>query len=106
MQALVKYDKGPGNVRLEDMPDPKVEDGRVIMEVNSCGICGTDLHVYHDTFKNYPPVILGHEFSAKVVEKGKHTDAVEIGARYSVLGALAVHCGQCEYCYSGEFMFC
>jgi len=106
MKALVKYDKGPGNVELREMPEPQVEDGRVIVEVNSCGICGTDLHVYHDTFKNYPPVILGHEFSGRVVEKGKNIDGVDKGQRYSVLGALAVHCGRCEYCRSGEFMFC
>ncbi|NHF58935.1 alcohol dehydrogenase catalytic domain-containing protein [Flavobacteriaceae bacterium TP-CH-4] len=106
MEALVKFDKGPGNVRLQEMPDPKVEEGKVIMEVNSCGICGTDLHVYHDTFKNYPPVILGHEFSAKVIEKGKNTDGIDLGARYSVLGALTVICNNCEYCHSGEFMFC
>jgi len=106
MQALVKYDKGPGNVRLQEMPDPQVEEGKVILEVNSCGICGTDLHVYHDTFKNYPPVILGHEFSGRVVQKGKHTDGIDLGNRYSVLGALTVICNNCEYCHSGEFMFC
>jgi len=106
MEALVKYDKGTGNVRLQDMPDPQVEDGKVILEVNSCGICGTDLHVYHDTFKNYPPVILGHEFSGRVVEKGRNTDGVDLGNRYSVLGAIAVVCNNCEYCFSGEFMFC
>lgn len=106
MEALVKFAKGPGNVRLQHMPEPTVADGKVIMEVNSCGICGTDLHVYHDAFKNYPPVILGHEFSGRIVEKGKYTNGVEIGQRFSVLGALAVHCGQCEYCHSGEFMFC
>ncbi len=106
MEALVKYDKGPANVRLQEMPDPQVENGKVILEVNSCGICGTDLHVYHDTFKNYPPVILGHEFSGKVVEKGKNTEGIDLGARYSVLGALTVICNNCEYCHSGEFMFC
>ena len=106
MEALVKYDKGPGHVRLQEMPEPLIEPGRVIMEVNSCGICGTDLHVYHDTFKNYPPVILGHEFSGRIVDKGRNTDGVEVGQRFSVLGALAVQCGQCEYCHSGEFMFC
>lgn len=106
MEALVKYDKGPGNVEIRQMPEPKVESGKVILEVNSCGICGTDLHVYHDTFKNYPPVILGHEFSGKVIEKGKNTEGINLGNRYSVLGALTVICNNCEYCHSGEFMFC
>jgi len=91
---------------MQYMPQPQVEDGKVILEVNSCGICGTDLHVYHDTFKNYPPVILGHEFSGTIVEKGKHTEGIDLGNRYSVLGALTVICNNCEYCQSGEFMFC
>ncbi len=106
MEALVKYDKGQGNVRLQDMPDPQVEDGKVILEVNSCGICGTDLHVYHDMFKNYPPVILGHEFSGRVIEKGRNTEGIDLGSRFSVLGAPTVICNNCEYCHSGEFMFC
>ncbi|WP_299533606.1 alcohol dehydrogenase catalytic domain-containing protein [Ulvibacterium sp.] len=106
MEALVKYDKGQGNVRLQYMPDPKVKKGQVILEVNSCGVCGTDLHVYHDTFKNYPPVILGHEFSGQVVEKGPNTDGIDLGGRFSVLGALTVVCNDCEYCHSGDFMFC
>lgn len=106
MEALVKYQKGHGNVELRDMPDPQATDGKVILEVNSCGICGTDLHVYHDSFRNYPPVILGHEFSGKVIEKGKGTDMVDLGARFSVLGAVAVQCGECRYCQSGEIMFC
>lgn len=62
MEALVKYEKGPGHVRLQDMPMPVPADNQVLLEVDCCGICGTDLHVYHDTFRNYPPVILGHEF--------------------------------------------
>ncbi|MEO1011386.1 MAG: alcohol dehydrogenase catalytic domain-containing protein [Bacteroidota bacterium] len=106
MKALVKYDKGEGNVRIQDMPEPRITKGSVILEVNSCGICGTDLHVYHDTFKNYPPVILGHEFSGRVVEKGSQTDGIALGDRFSVLGAPTVVCNNCEYCHSGEFMFC
>ncbi|MEM9141568.1 MAG: alcohol dehydrogenase catalytic domain-containing protein [Bacteroidota bacterium] len=106
MKALVKYDKGEGNVRIQDMPEPELTRDRVILEVNSCGICGTDLHVYHDTFKNYPPVILGHEFSGRVVEKGSRTHGIALGERYSVLGAPTVICNNCEYCHSGEFMFC
>ncbi|NAS11027.1 zinc-dependent alcohol dehydrogenase [Poritiphilus flavus] len=106
MKALVKYQKGAGNVRLQDMPDPETDSGKVILEVNSCGICGTDLHVFHDTFKNYPPVILGHEFSGKVVDKDPALKGIDIGSRFSVLGAIAVSCGNCEYCNNGEFMFC
>lgn len=106
MEAVVKYAKGHGHVELRDMPEPTPLDNQVVLEIACCGICGTDLHVYHDTFKNYPPVILGHEFSGKVVEVGKGVKDVALDDTFSVLGAVAVTCGQCRYCQQGEFMFC
>lgn len=106
MKALVKYEKGEGHVDLMDMPEPEMQPNQVLMEVHCCGICGTDLHVYHDTFKNYPPVILGHEFSGTVIDKGAEVSNVRPGDTFSVLGATAVTCGECSYCRSGEFMFC
>ena len=106
MKAVVKYQKGSGHVELRDMPDPECADNKVVLEIAHCGICGTDLHVYHDTFRNYPPVILGHEFSGRIVEVGRDVKDVGIGEAFSVLGATAVQCGSCEYCESGEIMFC
>ncbi|WP_020527748.1 zinc-dependent alcohol dehydrogenase [Flexithrix dorotheae] len=106
MEALVKYQKGYGNVALQDVDQPKCSDDQVLLEIDCCGICGTDLHVFHDTFRNYPPVILGHEFSGTVVETGKKVTSVQKGEKFSVLGATAVKCGECSYCQSGEFMFC
>jgi len=106
MKAVVKYDKGSGNVDYRDMPEPECEDNKVIIEIAHCGICGTDLHVFNDTFKNYPPVILGHEFSGNIIELGKNVSGVKLGDSFSVLGATAVQCGRCEYCESGKIMFC
>ncbi len=106
MQALVKFERGPGHVALQDMPEPVCQEDQVLLEVDACGICGTDLHVYHDTFKNYPPVILGHEFVGKVVEIGSRVKTVSKGDAFAVLGATAITCGHCTYCVRGEFMFC
>jgi L-iditol 2-dehydrogenase len=106
MKAVVKYEKGKGHVELREMPDPQCTADKVILEVAHCGVCGTDLHVYSDTFRNFPPVILGHEFSGRVVEVGKNVKDVKLDDAFSVLGATAVQCGRCEYCESGEFMFC
>lgn len=106
MKAVVKFDKGSGNVALVDMPEPKVADNQVLIEVAHCGICGTDLHVFHDRFKNYPPVILGHEFTGKVMETGKNAPKELLNKNFSVLGATAVTCGKCYYCHGGDFMFC
>ncbi len=107
MLALVKTAPGHGRVALIEMPDPSPSGDQVKLEVIQCGICGTDLHVLHDTFRNFPPVILGHEFVGRVVEEGKNVrGSTEPSARYAVLGATAVTCGTCNPCRSGEFMFC
>jgi L-iditol 2-dehydrogenase len=95
MKALVKFAKGPGNVEIRDVDDPPCGADQVKLEVSWCGICGTDLHVYHDTFRNFPPVILGHEMSATVVESGSKVQGLVRGDRFCILGASAVTCGGC-----------
>lgn len=106
MKALVKYASGPGNVDVQDVPEPSCCENHVRIEVAFCGVCGTDIHVLNDTFRNYPPVILGHEFSGTVIEIGRNVSGVRIGERIAGLGATAVACGQCQYCQSGNFIFC
>jgi L-iditol 2-dehydrogenase len=106
MKALVKYAPGNGNLDILDVPEPPCGDQQVKVEVACCGVCGTDIHVMHDTFRNYPPVILGHEFSGTVVETGRNVTNARPGERVTVLGATAVTCGACEYCRSGYFIFC
>src|ERR1700749_528577 len=106
MKALVKYAKGEGNVDIREVEEPRCGDDQVKLEIAYCGICGTDIHVLHDTFRNYPPVILGHEFSGTVVEVGKNVRNGIRGERVTGLGATSVTCGQYEYCRSGYFIFC
>jgi L-iditol 2-dehydrogenase len=106
MRALIKHAPGEGNVSLGEMPEPTCGEGRVKIEVRFCGVCGTDLHVLHDTFPNYPPVILGHEFSGVVVEVGNGVSKVIPRDAVTVFPASAVICGKCPYCRSGNFQFC
>ncbi len=106
MNAVVKFQRGAGNVALMEMPEPGCGPNQVKIEVAFCGVCGTDLHVYHDTFPNYPPVILGHEFSGQVIEIGAEVGGIQIGDRVAVLPAAAVICGACVHCRSGNYMFC
>ncbi|MDE3166462.1 MAG: alcohol dehydrogenase catalytic domain-containing protein [Acidobacteriota bacterium] len=106
MKALVKFAPGPGNLDILDVDEPICGPRQVKVEIAFCGVCGTDLHVMHDTFRNYPPVILGHEFSGTVVETGREVTGVSPGARVTVLGATAVTCGACRYCREGRFIFC
>src|SRR5688500_20309899 len=86
MKALIKTAAGPGHVELRDIPEPQPGPGQVKLEITACGICGTDLHVLHDTFRNFPPVILGHEFVGRVVDEGADVRGrVDRRARYAVL---------------------
>jgi len=70
MQALVKTAQGPGNVALLDWPEPTIGPREALIEITACGICGTDVHVYHDTVSSEPPVVLGHELSPLVQKFG------------------------------------
>jgi L-iditol 2-dehydrogenase len=106
VKALVKFAPGEGNLDVLDVEEPRCGDNQVKVAVAFCGVCGTDLHVLHDTFRNYPPVILGHECSGTVAEVGRNVTGVRIGERVTVLGATAVTCGECRYCRSGYFIFC
>jgi L-iditol 2-dehydrogenase len=106
VKALVKYAPGAGNVEIREVEEPPCGAGQVKIEVEYCGVCGTDLHVLHDTFKNYPPVILGHEFSGTVIEAGKEVSRVQRGDRVTIFPAMAVTCGECIYCRMGAIMFC
>ncbi|MEJ8543866.1 zinc-dependent alcohol dehydrogenase [Brevibacillus borstelensis] len=106
MKALVKTKPGVGNVEVLNVPEPACRAGCVKIEVAFTGICGTDLHIYHDTFKNDPPVIMGHEFSGIVAEVGEGVTRYKKGDRVTVLPSTAVTCGACSYCKTGYYMFC
>src|SRR5260370_11862119 len=105
MKALVKYASGEGNVEIREVEDPRCGDNQVKLEIAFCGVCGTDIHVLHDTFRNYPPVVLGHEFAGTVVEVGRKVSAAVVGERVAGLGATAVMCSKCQFCSSGNFIF-
>lgn len=105
MTALLKTRKGPGNLELCEVPVPVPGPEDVLLEVKACGICGTDVHIKHDAFPYWPPVILGHEFSGDVIEVGKHVTGVRVGER--VVGEPHTGaCGVCELCRAGHVQIC
>ena len=105
MQALVKTEKGVGFLELQDKLVPTPGPGQVLIEVKACGICGTDVHVLHDEFPYWPPVILGHEFSGQIVELGEGVTRYAPGDR--VVGEPHTQaCGQCYLCRSGNIQIC
>jgi L-iditol 2-dehydrogenase len=80
MKAAVYEGKGQVNVR--EVPVPALEEGDVLLAVEACSICGTDLRTYrHGDKKITPPRILGHEFCGRVVESRSPDAGIRVGDR-------------------------
>ncbi|MEH7747698.1 alcohol dehydrogenase catalytic domain-containing protein, partial [Neobacillus drentensis] len=81
--------------------------GEVIIKVKSCGICGTDQHIYHGhpgSAEVHPPIVLGHELAGVVVEVGAEVSTLQKGDRVSI--DPNIYCGTCEYCRSNRAHLC
>ena len=105
MIALVKTQKGEGFFSLEERPVPQIADDEVLVKVAYGGICGTDIHIYHDQFTYYPPVIVGHEFSGTVEKVGKSVTLYKEGD--NVVGEPHnLACGKCYLCRNGHIQNC
>jgi threonine dehydrogenase-like Zn-dependent dehydrogenase len=106
MKALVKTAKGPGHVELKsDWPKPVVRPGWVLVEVVASGICGTDVHILEDTHKNWPPVVLGHEYTGRIVEVGNDCGSWKVGDRV-VCEQHTLACMSCDACRRGAIHLC
>ena len=103
MQAAIF--EGPEHIVVRDVPTPTLEDGEVLLEIEACGVCGTDMRTYHHGHKNIaPPRILGHEFCGRVVESRAAHSPVKVGDRAVMYIVLA--CNQCKYCQAGRQNLC
>ena len=105
MRALVKQKKGPGHLALVDVPTPEPGEGEVQIAIRAAGICGTDIHIVHDTFPYVPPVILGHEFCGEISAVGSGVDELKAGDRV-MAETTATLCGTCPFCRSGDTNRC
>jgi 2-desacetyl-2-hydroxyethyl bacteriochlorophyllide A dehydrogenase len=104
MRAIV-LDR-PGSFRVADVPDPVPGPGQVVVKVECCGICGTDLHIMDGEFPPTPyPITPGHEFAGTVVASAASPDlGVPVGARVAVDPSL--YCGHCRQCRAGRDNLC
>jgi 2-desacetyl-2-hydroxyethyl bacteriochlorophyllide A dehydrogenase len=104
MRAIV-IDR-PGIFRVAEVPDPAPRAGQVVVQVEYCGICGTDLHILAGEFPPTPyPITPGHEFAGTVVARGPDVKPdLPIGARVAVDPSL--YCGYCRRCRAGRDNLC
>jgi (R,R)-butanediol dehydrogenase / meso-butanediol dehydrogenase / diacetyl reductase len=115
VKALRFY--GPKDLRLDDIPEPSVKPGTVKIQVEWCGICGSDLHEYQagpifipPAGKPHPltgetlPVTMGHEFAGKVAAVGQGVTGFQTGEKVTVEPIIA--CGECRECRQGNYNLC
>lgn len=107
MRAVVKYGRQPGNVAVQEVADPTISPDQVLVEVGAVGVCGSDIHLWHEnqSWTIQCPVILGHEWAGTIVEVGENVAGWTVGERVAVETAAFV-CGQCSYCLTGAYHMC
>jgi 2-desacetyl-2-hydroxyethyl bacteriochlorophyllide A dehydrogenase len=97
--------QAPGEVRVEDVPEPELIDARdAIVRIEATGVCGSDLHIYHGRVQIEPGFTIGHEYVGTVIEAGPDVREVQVGDR--VLGCFQTACGRCWFCRRGWFHKC
>lgn len=102
MKALRLH--GIGDLRYEDVPDPKPAKGQVLLKIKACGICGSDIPRVLIKGTYHFPTIPGHEFSGQIVETGEGVDKALIGKKAAVFPLLP--CGECGPCKIGGYEMC
>ncbi|TFG96690.1 hypothetical protein E4H12_10460 [Candidatus Thorarchaeota archaeon] len=100
----MKTARGSGNLELKEIDEPRPKKDEVLIEVAAAGICGTDIHIKHDQAFYTPPVVLGHEYSGKVVEIGPEVTQVAVGDL--VVSPATQYCGKCYQCKTGHMNRC
>ncbi len=92
-----------GKLSVQDKPVPSLNSGDVLIKVDLCGICASDLAALNGDITDYsPPVVMGHELAGIVVES-RHPD-VKVGEKVTVNPILS--CGDCDYCRADLDKYC
>ncbi|MHA1226321.1 MAG: alcohol dehydrogenase catalytic domain-containing protein [Candidatus Hodarchaeales archaeon] len=102
MTAGLMY--GPKDVRIEHVETPTPEADEVLVKVESCGICATDVKKYTGRSSCKYPIILGHEFAGTIVKVGKQVKNYNIGDR--VTANPDKPCMHCRYCVQSKYNLC
>src|SRR5947209_15084851 len=100
MRAAMYY--ANDDVRIVELPKPRIGPGEILVRVKASGICGSDVMEWYR--KPKAPLVLGHEIAAEVVEVAAGVDAAKVGDRVFV--SHHVPCGSCRYCRAGHETVC
>ena len=106
MRAMILDAPGKPLTLHSDWPVPQPQTGQVQLEILTCAVCRTDLHVIDAELPNPKlPLILGHEIVGRVAQLGEGATRLSIGQRVGVPW-LGWTCGECSYCRSGQENLC
>ncbi len=81
-----------------------LNDGEALIQVQACGVCGTDVHIVEGTSRSTPPVVLGHEYAGIVTDVAKGTTSIVVGQHVGIDPNIS--CGACFYCRRGLVHLC
>ena len=105
MRAAILEDLPATRLHLRDMEPLVPESDEVVVQVEACGICGTDLHIMSGgSYSPSLPFVLGHEPVGRVVSVGSDVSDSNIGQR--VTATLFLGCGHCRPCLAGDERLC
>lgn len=114
MRAATYHDRK--DIRVEDVEPKNVGEEQVRIDIDSCGICGSDLHEYtagpifvpgdepHPVSQETAPIRMGHEFSGTISEIGESVTGLELGDAVAINPIL--YCGDCRQCQEGNYHIC
>ena len=103
MRAIRYY--APKDVRVEEIPVPVLEPGGLLVKVDACAVCGSDLKTFNvGNPRMKPPITMGHEFTGIIVDVSKCVSGFSKGDR--VVMATSISCGKCLYCQNGWSNLC
>ena len=105
MKALVLT--APKQLEVQEVPVRQPKDGEILIRVRACGVCGTDLHMFHGdkgAFDNSFPLIMGHEFAGEIVNCGEGVTRFQVGDHVAV--DPNIYCGECPACLRGDVHYC
>jgi L-iditol 2-dehydrogenase len=93
------------HLEIADLPLPSAGEDEVLVRVEACGICGSDVHGYDGSSgRRIPPIVMGHEAAGTVASVGADVKNYFQGDR--VTFDSTVYCGKCDYCARGQINLC
>lgn len=93
--------QGPGSVTVERRPVPRPGPDEVLIEVDHCGICGSDIHLLFEGWAGRQSgLVAGHEFTGSIVELGEGVTGWSLGEE--VVAGSSPRCGRCRRCREGK----